>query len=132
MRSAGPSNARSHSEGCADTLPRSGSKTSCEAGIIDEKGRVLVRMPEPPKTKEPKKKKKPKAETPSAAEGTMIDTSLNGAACFMSEEVLLQRMREAIRKYGKIPPEVRTRDWSKPASSTSRAACWSACPNRRR
>jgi hypothetical protein len=31
-----------------------------EAGIIDEKGRVLVRMPEPPKTKRPRKKK-PKA-----------------------------------------------------------------------
>jgi hypothetical protein len=29
-----------------------------EAGIIDEKGRVLVRMPEPPKVKRPKKKKK--------------------------------------------------------------------------
>ena len=28
-----------------------------EAGIIDEKGRVLVRMPEPPKMKKPRKKK---------------------------------------------------------------------------
>jgi hypothetical protein len=33
-----------------------------ERGIIDEKGRVLVRMPEPPKMKKPRKKK-PKADS---------------------------------------------------------------------
>jgi hypothetical protein len=37
-----------------------------EAGIIDEKGRVLVRMPEPPKMTRPRKqksKKQPKADS---------------------------------------------------------------------
>ena len=37
-----------------------------EAGIIDEKGRVLVRMPEPPKRTRPRKKKskkQPKADS---------------------------------------------------------------------
>ncbi len=78
-----------------------------EAGIIDEKGRVLVRMPEPPKMKHPKKKKKPKANSPPPAERIVTDAGPNGEACFMSEEALLQRMQQAISNYAKVPAEER-------------------------
>jgi hypothetical protein len=77
-------------------------------GIIDEKGRVLVRMPEPPKMKKPKKK--PKADSPAPTESPVADGGLNGEACFMSEDVLLQRMEQAIRDAAKVPPEVRHRE----------------------
>jgi len=80
-----------------------------EAGIIDEKGRVLVRMPEPPKMKPPRQKK-PKADSPTPTECPVPDGGLNGEACFMSEDVLLQRMQEAIRDSAKVPAAVRHRE----------------------
>jgi hypothetical protein len=74
-------------------------------GIIDEKGRVLVRMPEPPKTK--RLRKKPEADSPAPVESPVNGGGLNGQACFMSEDMLLQRMAQAIRDYAKVPPEER-------------------------
>src|SRR5215472_9779876 len=79
-----------------------------EAGIIDEKGRVIVRMPEPPKMGKPKKR--PKPDSPAPAQSSATDGALNGEACFLSEDALLRRMEQAIRKGAKVPPEVKFRE----------------------
>jgi hypothetical protein len=48
----------------AKVPPEEQHRALVERGIIDEKGRVIVRMPEPPKVKKPRKRKKqPKADS---------------------------------------------------------------------
>jgi hypothetical protein len=70
-----------------------------DRGTIDEKGNVLVRMPEPPK-----RKRKSKADSPTAGTSDRLPPP---EAESMREDLLTQQMREALREWAKLPAEVR-------------------------